>query len=91
MEYDDGPQEGIIIEYVEFLIRKKNYGIANEFLATLSPSPLRVLLAEKVARHITFSSARSAGTSIQYSPLKRARVAPSNQTGYVLIDHRTVA
>jgi hypothetical protein len=56
MEYDDCPQEGIIIEYVEFLIRKKNYGIANEFLATLSPSPLRVLLAEKVARYIAFSS-----------------------------------
>ena len=91
MEYDDGPQEGIIIEYINFLIHSKNYEIAKEFLATLSPTPLRILLTEKIARHITFSSTIRAGTSVQYSPLKRARVAPSNQTGYVLIDHRTVA
>ena len=91
MEYDEGPQEGIIIDYIQFLIRNKHYGTANEYLGSLTPSPLRVLLAEKIARHITFSSTIRAGTSVQYNPLKRARVAPSNQTGCVLIDHRTVA
>ena len=91
MEYDDGPQEGIIIEYIDFLIHIKNYEIAKEFIHTLLPSPLRMLLAEKVARYIAFSSTIRADTSVQCSPLKRVRVAPSNQTGYVLIDHRTVA
>ena len=91
MEYDDGPQEGIIIEYIDFLIHSKNYEIAKEFLATLSPSPLRLLLTEKIARHITFSMVHRAGTSVQYSPLKRARVAPSNQTGYAGSLHQTLA
>ena len=82
MEYDEGPQEGIIIEYIEFLLRNKHYGPANEYLGSLTPSPLSLLLAEKIARHITFNSARNAGTSVQCSPMKRAHVVPSSQIGY---------
>ena len=51
MEYDEGPQEGIIIDYIVFLIRNRHYDTANEFLATLPATPLRLLLAEKIARH----------------------------------------
>ena len=91
MEYDDGPQEGIIIEYIDFLIHSKNYEIAKEFLATMSPSPLRLLLTEKIARHITFSMVHRAGISAQRSPMKRVHVVPSNQTGYAGSVHQTTA
>ncbi len=91
MEYDEGPQEGIIIDYIQFLIRNKHYGTAHEYLGSLAPSPLRLLLTEKIARYIAFNSAHCAGTSVQYSPMKRAHVVPSSQTGYVVIDHRTMA
>lgn len=91
MEYDEGPQEGIVIDYIAFLIRTKAYTVANEYLTTLPPSPLRLLLAEKIARHIAFSSVHVAGTSVQRSPMKRAHVVPSNQTGYAGSFHQTTA
>lgn len=91
MEYDEGPQEGIIIDYIVFLIRNRHYDTANEFLATLPATPLRLLLAEKIARYIAFSSIAPAGTSVQCSPMKRAHVVPSNQTGYAGSVHQTTA
>lgn len=91
MEYDEGPQEGIIIDYIAFLIRTRHYAVANEYLTTLPPSPLRLLLAEKIARYIAFSSIAPAGTSVQRSPMKRARVAPSNQIVSAGSVHQTTA
>ena len=91
MEYDEGPQEGIIIDYITFLIRMRHYAVANEYLATLPPTPLRMLLAEKIARHIAFNSVHVAGISAQRSPMKRVRVAPSNQIGYAGYVHQTMA
>ena len=91
MEYDEGPQEGIIIDYIVFLIRNRHYDTANEFLDTLPATPLRLLLAEKIARHVAFSSAVHGGTSAQRSPTKRAHVVPSNQTGYAGSVHQTTA
>lgn len=91
MEYDEGPQEGIVIDYISFLIRTRAYTVANAYLATLPPSPLRLLLAEKIARYIAFSSAHDAGTLVQCSPMKRARVAPSNQTVSAGSVHQTTA
>jgi hypothetical protein len=77
MEYDEGPQEGIIIEYIGFLIRNKHFATAHEYLESLAPSPLRLLLTEKIARYIAFHSAHDAGTLVQRSPMKRAHVMPS--------------
>ena len=91
MEYDEGPQEGIVIDYITFLIRTRHYAVANEYLATLPPTPLRLLLAEKIARHIAFNSVHVAGISAQRSPTKRAHVVPSNQTGYAGSVHQTTA
>jgi len=91
MEYDEGPQEGIVIDYISFLIRTRHFAVANEYLATLPPSPLRLLLAEKIARYMAFSSVHVAGTSVQRSPMKRAHVVPSNQTGYAGFVHQTTA
>jgi hypothetical protein len=50
--------EDEVIEYIDFLIRKKNYTIAMEFLSRLQPSPLRLLLTDKVFRHNLWSSPR---------------------------------
>ena len=86
MEYDEGPQEGIIIDYIQFLIRNKHYGTAHEYLGSLAPSPLRLLLTEKITRYIAFHSAHDAGTSAQRSPMKRTHVVPSSGGGKIEVD-----